>query len=90
MMNELINETKKKESGFYLYDYEKLSKTIDFLEKNKRKTILIGIVPSLFSFGKLFPKKLKHTIIMETGGMKNISGTITRKEIHQKLKVFLG
>ena len=66
MMNELINETKKKESGFYLYDYEKLSKTIDFLEKIKEKTILIGIVPSLFSFGKLFPKKLKHTIIMET------------------------
>ena len=65
-MNELINETKKKESGFYLYDYEKLSNTIDFLEKNKRTSILIGIVPSLFSFGKLFPKKLNHTIIMET------------------------
>ena len=37
MISELINETKKKESGFYLYNYEKLSKTIDFLEKNKEK-----------------------------------------------------
>ena len=90
MMNELISETKKKESGFYLYDYEKLSKTIDFLEKNKRKTILIGIVPSLFSFGKLFPKKLNHTIVMETGGMKNLPNELTRKEIHQKLKDFFG
>ena len=90
MMSELINETKKKESGFYLYNYEKLSKTIDFLEKNKRKSILIGIVPSLFSFGKLFPKKLNHTIIMETGGMKNIPVELTRKEIHQKLKGFFG
>ena len=90
MMSELINETNKKESGFYLYNYEKLSKTIDFLEKNKRKSILIGIVPSLFSFGKLFPKKLNHTIIMETGGMKNISVELTRKEIHQKLKGFFG
>jgi len=90
MMNELINETKKKESGFYLYDYEKLSKIIDFLEKNKRKTILIGIIPSLFSFGKLFPKKLNHTIIMETGGMKNLPDELTRKEIHQKLQSFFG
>jgi len=90
MMNELINKTKKKESGFYLDDYEKLSKTIDFLEKNKRKSILIGIVPSLFSFGKLFPKKLNHTIIMETGGMKNIPVELTREEIHQKLKDFFG
>ena len=90
MISELINKTKKKESGFYLYNYEKLSKTIDFLEKNKRKSILIGIVPSLFSFGKLFPKKLNHTIIMETGGMKNIPVELTRKEIHQKLKGFFG
>ena len=90
MMNDLIQETKKKESGFYLYNYEKLSMTIDFLEKNKRKSILIGIVPSLFSFGKLFPKKLNHTIIMETGGMKNIPVELTRKEIHQKLKGFFG
>lgn len=90
MMNELINETKKKESGFYLYDYEKLSKTIDFLEKNKRTSILIGIVPSLFSFGKLFPKKLNHTIIMETGGLKSLAEELTRKEIHLKLKDFFG
>ncbi len=90
MMNELINETKKKESGFYLYDYEKLSKTIDFLEKNKRTSILIGIVPSLFSFGKLFPKKLNHTIIMETGGLKGLADELTRKEIHLKLKDFFG
>ncbi len=90
MMKELINETKKKESDFYLYNYEKLSRTIDFLEKNKRKTILIGIVPSLFSFGKLFPKKLNHTIIMETGGMKNLPNELTRKEIHKKLKKFFG
>ena len=48
MMNELINDTRKKESGFYLYNYEKLSRTIDFLEKNKRKSILIGIVPVVF------------------------------------------
>ncbi len=90
MMKELINKTKKKESGFYLYNYDKLSKTIDFLEKNNRKSILMGIVPSLFSFGKLFPKKLNHTIIMETGGMKNHPYELTRKEIHQKLKGFFG
>ena len=90
MMNELINKTKKKESGFYLYNYDRLSRTIDFLEKNKRKSILMGIVPSLFSFGKLFPKKLNNTIIMETGGMKNLPDELTRKEIHQKLKGFFG
>ena len=90
MMNELINKTKKKESGFYLYNYDRLSRTIDFLEKNKRKSILIGIVPSLFSFGKLFPKKLNNTIIMETGGMKNLPDELTRKEIHKKLKGFFG
>ena len=48
MMKELINETKKKESDFYLYDYEKLSRTIDFLEKtNLNYEKIIISIPNL-------------------------------------------
>ena len=95
MTNHLIKKTKNKDSGFYLNNYEKLSKKLELLEGRKQKTILIGVSYALLDFAEKFPIKLKHTIIMETGGMKGrprfLSGSghgggeMIREELHHRL-----
>ena len=90
MADELMRLSDHKENGFYLYDYEKLRKVILKLEKNKQRTLLIGVSFALLDFAEKYPLELKHTIVMETGGMKGRRAEITRTELHEILKNKLG
>ena len=90
MVDELIKESKHPVSGFYLYEHEKLSKTLQFLESNKQKTLLIGVTFALLDFAESFPQKLNYTTIMETGGMKGRRKEMTRLEVHERLTHQLG
>ena len=85
MVDDLIYKSKHKHSGFYLNDYQKLSETLDFLDKSEQKTILFGISFALLDLAKQFPKKLKHTTIIETGGTKGKRKEIIKEELHEKL-----
>ena len=91
MVERLIKLTKSNESGFYLDDYSKLSKTLIELEiKNDRKTILIGVPYALLDLIDFNQFQLNNTIIMETGGMKGKRKEMVRKELHDKLKLGFG
>jgi len=91
MVERLIKLTKSNESGFYLDDYSKLSKTLIELEiKNDRKTILIGVPYALLDLIDFNQFQLNNTIIMETGGMKGKRKEMVRKELHEKLKLGFG
>ena len=91
MVERLIKLTKSNESGFYLDDYSKLSKTLIELEiKNDRKTILIGVPYALLDLIDFNQFELNNTIIMETGGMKGKRKEMVRKELHDKLKSGFG
>ena len=90
MADELMRLSDHKENGFYLYDYEKLRKVIIKLEKNKQRTLLIGVSFALLDFAEKYPLELRHTIVMETGGMKGRRAEITRTELHEILKNKLG
>lgn len=84
MANRLIEKTGKKESGFYK-DSGKLSKIIELLEERGQKTLLLGVSYALLDFAEKFPVKLKHAVIMETGGMKGRRREMIREELHRKL-----
>ena len=86
MVSELIRKSGHEQSGFYLYEYEKLHDTLKNLEQNKQKTLLIGVTFALLDFAKEYPFLLKHTVIMETGGMKGRREEIVRDEVQQLLK----
>jgi acyl-protein synthetase LuxE len=90
MVNELMRLSDHKESGFYLYDLEKLRQVLLKLEKNKQQTILIGVSFALLDFVEKYSMQLSHAIIMETGGMKGRREEITRIELHEVLKRKLG
>jgi hypothetical protein len=90
MAEELIRLSGHTESGFYLNDYEKLQQVLLNLEKNKQRTILIGVSFALLDFAEEYSMQLSHTIVMETGGMKGRRQEITRFELHEILKQKLG
>lgn len=90
MVDELIRQSGHPASGFYLYEHEKLHGVLQQLEAQGQKTILIGVTFALLDFAEKFPLPLKHTIIMETGGMKGRREEITRQEVHNILKAAFG
>ena len=86
MVNELIQKSKHSQSGFYLNEFDLLAKTLIQLEEAMQKTLLIGVTFALLDFAKEYSIPLKHTIVMETGGMKGRQEEITRQEVHHRLK----
>lgn len=90
MTDSLIADSNNTLSGFYLQDYEKLHRTIMHNELIKMPTLLIGVTYALLDFAEKFPMQLRHTIVMETGGMKGRREEMTRQEVHQQLTEQLG
>lgn len=90
MVEELIKLSQHAESGFYLYEFEKLAMVLQALETKKQKTLLIGVTFALLDFAERFPMQLKHTTIMETGGMKGRRREMVREEMHAVLQDKLG
>lgn len=90
MVDELIRLSRHPQSGFYLYDFERLQNTLRQLNAQKQTTLLIGVTYALLDFAAAHPMPLQHTIIMETGGMKGKKEEMTREEVHNILKQAFG
>lgn len=85
MADALIKESGHEHSGFYLYDFETLQKTLITLESRRQKTLLIGVTFALLDFAAQYPLPLKSTVVMDTGGMKGRRKELTRHELHTSL-----
>jgi len=90
MVHELIALSGHADSGFYLYEHEALYGVLQRLEAAGEKVLLIGVTFGLLDFAEKYPMQLKHTIVMETGGMKGRRKEITRPELHAFLQERLG
>jgi hypothetical protein len=86
MVDELIKKGGHPKSNFYLHDLEKLANTMQALEKEKQKTLVIGVTYALLDFAQHFPLPLSYTTVMETGGMKGQKREMVRSEVHLILK----
>lgn len=90
MVDDLIQKSKHPKSGFYLNNLEALNKTILELENAQQKTLLIGVSFALLDLVESFNFDLKHTTIMETGGMKGRRKELIREELHHILNEGFG
>jgi hypothetical protein len=90
MVDALIKQSNQKESGFYLNNHSELKDALFKLEKEGKKTLLIGVSFALLDLVEAYPFKLKHTIVMETGGMKGRRKELVRSELHSFLKKGFG
>jgi len=86
MVDDLIRQTGHPQSGFYLNEFDKLAAVLQELESREQKTLLIGVSFALLDFAEQYQIPLKHTIIMETGGMKGRRKELIRPELHAILK----
>jgi hypothetical protein len=86
MVDDLIQQSKHPMSGFYLYNYDELAQTLQLLEAAGTKTLLIGVTFALLDFAAAHPMPLKHTVVMETGGMKGRKREMIREEVHALLQ----
>ncbi|HEY4148129.1 MAG TPA: acyl transferase [Chitinophagaceae bacterium] len=90
MVHELVWQSGHPLSGFYLYDHEKLAQVLAELERQGQKTLLIGVTFALLDFAEKYSMQLRHTTVMETGGMKGRREEWTRSEVHDFLNERLG
>jgi hypothetical protein len=90
MADELMRISGHPENGFYLDQYARLHDTLLQLERAGQRTMLLGVTFALLDFSEAFPMELRHTVVMETGGMKGRKREMTRDEVHERLKKGLG
>jgi len=90
MADKLIRLSGKKESGFFLNEFEKLYGILLDLKAKREKVILLGVTFALLDFAELFNTDFPGLIIMETGGMKGKREELTREEVHEKLCAAFG
>jgi len=85
MVDHLIKAGNNPLSGFYLNQYESLSKTLNVLSNNHQPVILIGVSYALLDMAEKFPADVPGLIVIETGGMKGRRRELIREELHQRL-----
>lgn len=90
MVNDFIQKSKKKKSGFYLSNLEELAKNLIDLDKNNEKVLLIGVSFALLDLVEKHKFNLNNTIVMETGGMKGRRKELIRSALHQILREGFG
>lgn len=90
MANKLIMASGNDRSGFYLDDFEALQQKLQANEQSGTNTLLLGVTFALLDFAEKFPMKLRHTAIMETGGMKGRRKELLRQEVHEILSQAFG
>jgi len=86
MVDAFIKQSNQPESGFYLNNLAELKDTLIKLDSEDKKVLLIGVSFALLDLVETYQFKLKHTIIMETGGMKGRRKELIRDELHAQLK----
>jgi len=90
MANAMIKQSKHKESGFYLNNLNELKDTLISLNKQGKKTLLLGVSFALLDLIETTKFNLNNTIVMETGGMKGRRKELIREELHNQLKKGFG
>lgn len=85
MVEKLIEKSKQPESGFYLHNLQELQERLKTLDKAGKKILLIGVSFALLDLIENYSFNLRHTTVMETGGMKGRRKEMIRKELHEIL-----
>lgn len=90
MAQQLIERSGHASSGFYLHNISDLVATLARLEAAKTPTLLLGVTFALLDLAADNELELRHTVVMETGGMKGRRKEMVREEVHKLLSSGLG
>ena len=82
MVENLIQKSNSSLSGFYLDNFEDLTKNLRQALESDKKIILLGVSFALLDLSEKYQLDLSKVIIMETGGMKGKRKELIRGELH--------
>jgi len=85
MADDLIKRSKDPDSGFFLYDHDKLYRQLRKQQEVQKPTILIGVTFALLDFIENYTLNFPELTVMETGGMKGRRKEMIREELHSQL-----
>lgn len=86
MISDLIKQTNKKDSGFYLHNFDTLITKLTELDAKGEKVLLLGVTYALLDLLEIQNFQLENTLVMETGGMKGRRKELIKSELHEVLK----
>jgi phenylacetate-coenzyme A ligase PaaK-like adenylate-forming protein len=86
MVDALVQRSGHPLSGFYLYDFARLNETLKQLESAGQPTVLFGVTYALLNFAEQAGLPLKHTILIETGGMKGRKKELSKPALYEALQ----
>ena len=93
MADRLIRESGRPESGYYLYDHDRLFSTLTELRQRGQRTLLLGVAFALLDFTEKYSLEGPNDswlTVMETGGMKGRREELSREELHSRLSEGFG
>jgi hypothetical protein len=90
MAGHLIRASGDPLSGTYLYQYDQLSAVLRQSEAAGKPTLLLGVTFALLDLAEQHPQPLRHTVVMETGGMKGRRAELVREDLHARLQKAFG
>lgn len=85
MANDLIKQSNNPDSGFFLYDHDKLVHQLKKQQAANKPTLLIGVTFALLDLVDKHQINFPQLIVMETGGMKGRRKEMIREELHDIL-----
>ena len=85
MVDDLIRQSGNPDSGFFLYDHEKLYEQLKKQQAANQPTLLIGVTFALLDFIENYTLNFPELIVMETGGMKGRRKEMIREDLHEQL-----
>lgn len=93
MADRLIRDSGSPESGFFLYDHDRLHSVLSAMKSQGRKVILLGVSFALLDFAAAYSigeNNDSWLTVMETGGMKGRKEEISRTSLHDTLSAAFG
>ena len=85
MVDDLIRQSGNPDSGFFLYDHDRLYHQLKKQQQASKPTLLIGVTFALLDFIENYTMDFPGLIVMETGGMKGRRKEMIREELHETL-----
>ncbi|CAI8435841.1 MAG: Uncharacterised protein [Cryomorphaceae bacterium] len=94
MAEGMIERSVDSRSGFYLYQHDELAALLLQLQREQKKTLLLGVTFGLLNLAEEFTQgnfgatalEFPELRVMETGGMKGRRKELIREEVHAVLK----
>ncbi len=90
MAQHFISRSPFRQSGFFLYEWNKLRGVLDECKEKNIQTVLLGVSFALLELAEQAPFHFPELLVMETGGMKGRRRELTREELHDMLKEAFG